>query len=299
MYNCEVWFMEEYLPIVRSKERAIRNGNTCDALSLADKSSFEKIHSRYCKTILGVKKTSCNISSKMELGRLPVESFMKIQVLLYFSRLNTEQVNPLVKEACKVNKKLHDIGMYTWYTHVFKIFEEFDLDINEFENLNNDFQKIKKNLKCKIKKVAEEKYQTQMMLKLSNLTTDSKLYLYKHLKTDFGIEKYLLNESSFKNRQIITKFRVSDHPLEIEVGRYRNILRENRLCTVCNDLEDEYHFFLNCNINTHLRKVMFQKLQLNSIINNRLDHIKKILNPELELLPFVCDFIKQSLALRK
>ena len=113
--------------------------------------------------------------------------------------------------------------MYTWYTHVFKIFEEFDLDINEFENLNNDFQKIKKNLKCKIKKVAEEKYQTQMMLKLSNLTTDSKLYLYKHLKTDFGIEKYLLNESSFKNRQIITKFRVSDHPLEIEVGRYRNI----------------------------------------------------------------------------
>ena len=36
---------------------------------------------------------------------------------------------------------------------------------------------------------------------------------------------------------------------------------------------------------------MFQKLQLNSIINNRLDHIKKILNPELDLLHFVCDFI--------
>lgn len=55
LYNCEIWFMEEYLPIIRAKDRANRNGNICDDLTLADISSFEKMHSRYCKSILGLK----------------------------------------------------------------------------------------------------------------------------------------------------------------------------------------------------------------------------------------------------
>ena len=293
--------MEEYLPIVRAKERAIKNGNVCDTISLADRSSFEKIHNRYCKSILGLKKTSCNISAKIELGRLPIESFIKIQVILYFSRLNTDKINPLMKEAFKVNKKLNDEGMYTWYTHALKIFEEFELETQEYENFDKPFQKIKMKLKFKIKKVAEDIYKNQLMTKISNLTSGSKLYLYKQIKTDFGLEKYLLKESSFKNRQILTKFRVSDHPLEVEIGRYKNILRENRLCTVCKEIEDEYHFLLYCNINKHLRQTMVQNLQLDLNINNdnKLENIGKILNPKLELLPNVCDFIKPSLALRK
>ena len=63
------------------------------------------------------------------------------------------------------------------------------------------------------------------MFKISNLTSGSKLYLYKQIKTDFGLEKYLLKESSPKDRQILTKFRVSDHPLEIEVGRYKKYFK--------------------------------------------------------------------------
>ena len=36
--------------------RADKNNKTCDTLSLEDKTSYEKIHTRYCKTILGLKK---------------------------------------------------------------------------------------------------------------------------------------------------------------------------------------------------------------------------------------------------
>jgi hypothetical protein len=35
-------------------------------------------------------------------------------------------------------------------------------------------------------------------------------------------------------RQLFTKFRVSDHSLEIESGRYKNITREERICKNCN-----------------------------------------------------------------
>ena len=46
---------------------------------------------------------------------------------------------------------------------------------------------------------------------------------------------------------------------------------------------------------------MIQNLQLNmnNSNDNKLEIISKIFTPELELLPNVCDFIKQSLALRK
>jgi hypothetical protein len=47
-------------------------------------------------------------------------------------------------------------------------------------------------------------------------------------------------------RQLFTKFRVSDHSLEIETGRYKHITREERICKNCNlnEIGDEYHFFL-------------------------------------------------------
>ena len=35
------------------------------------------INHKFCKAVLGIKKTSCNISAKSELGRLPLDSFIK------------------------------------------------------------------------------------------------------------------------------------------------------------------------------------------------------------------------------
>ena len=81
----------------------------------------------------------------------------------------------------------------------------------------------KKNyLKKKSKEVFSENYTTKVQEKLSKLPDSSKLYLYSQLKSDIKLENYLLIENSFKKRQLLTKFRVSDHSLEIEIGRYKN-----------------------------------------------------------------------------
>ena len=53
------------------------------------------------------KKTACNISTLSELGRLPIASFIKTQVMMYFVRINTNNINPLIKESLNVNKSLH------------------------------------------------------------------------------------------------------------------------------------------------------------------------------------------------
>ena len=64
-----------------------------------------------------------------------------------------------------------------------------------------------------------------------------------------------------KLRQLIAKFRTSDHCLQIETGRYINIPRQQRLCTTCNILEDEYHFFLNCHLNQQPRNLLINTIE--------------------------------------
>ena len=47
------------------------------------------------------------------------------------------------------------------------------------------------------------------------------------------------------NRKTLTKLRLSSHKLLIERGRWLNILHKDKLCTLCNKLEDEFHVFEN------------------------------------------------------
>ena len=46
---------------------------------------------------------------------------------------------------------------------------------------------------------------------------------YNKIKHDIVLEEYLIREKNFKNRQLIAKFRTSNHCLQIETGRYINI----------------------------------------------------------------------------
>ena len=53
---------------------------------------------------------------------------------------------------------------------------------------------------------------------------------------------------NFENRKATTKIRCSDHCLEIEKGRHKNIPRVERICKVCDksEIETEEHFLQKC-----------------------------------------------------
>ena len=71
-------------------------------------------------------------------------------------------------------------------------------------------------------------------------------------------------------RQIIAKIRCSDHILEIEKGRHRNIPREERTCKTCTEgvIEDEEHFLLRCETYQPLRnKHNMEAENLNDFLN--------------------------------
>ena len=58
---------------------------------------------------------------------------------------------------------------------------------------------------------------------------------------------------------MISKFRLSDHRLEIESGRYHRPRKklEDRKCQTCDVLEDEKHCLLSCRINEKAKVTAF------------------------------------------
>jgi hypothetical protein len=131
---------------------------------------------------------------------------------------------------------------------------------------------------------------------ISSLDDSSKLFLYSKLKTDIKLEDYLKLTKNFNNRHLLTKFRTSDHPLEIELGtyRYKKIPRHQRLCKTCQVLDDEIPFFLQCQINNNLRNVLINNIKKYHANFNQLDffsQLKIISIPDQEFLPSVVDYI--------
>ena len=48
---------------------------------------LDKVHNKFCKYIVGLKKWASNIASRSELGSLPIDCFIKTQSLLYEDRI--------------------------------------------------------------------------------------------------------------------------------------------------------------------------------------------------------------------
>ena len=64
---------------------------------------------------------------------------------------------------------------------------------------------------------------------VSEIESNSKCILYKSFKTTFKLEKYLQELNEYHLRFII-RFRLCNHKLAIERGRYNNVERFRRYC---------------------------------------------------------------------
>lgn len=91
----------------------------------------------------------------------------------------------------------------------------------------------------------------------------NKLRTYRLFKNVYECEPYLQCISDFKTRQIICKFRISNHRLAIETGRFKNTQLEDRKCYECNKLEDELHFLTECKRFNDLRNTLYECISEN------------------------------------
>ena len=92
---------------------------------------------------------------------------------------------------------------------------------------------------------------------------NSKLRTYSKIKTIIRKEQYLQKIQVVKHRNALSKLRLSNHKLNIEVGRHKRIAKENRFCPFCVDnIEDEVHFLIECELYKNSRENLWEELHL-------------------------------------
>ena len=105
--------------------------------------------------------------------------------------------------------------------------------------------------------------------------------------------------SDRRSRSALCKLRISAHSLMIEKGRHLSLDSKDRLCQHCNlnEVEDEFHFIMNCTLYNDLRMKLFADIGESFDINNMLDNDIFILimsvNEHDSILP-VANFIKSA-----
>ena len=92
------------------------------------------------------------------------------------------------------------------------------------------------------------------------LNESSRASFYRHICV-FQFQPYLEKVVHKKFRNAISKLRLSSHRLHIESGRWNRphpTPRENRLCSTCNTLEDEFHFIFECTLYNDERQFLIK-----------------------------------------
>ena len=89
----------------------------------------------------------------------------------------------------------------------------------------------------------------------SSLESSSRATFYSSVAI-FQLQPYLEKINVVKFQKAVSRLRVASHRLEIEAGRWARPNRipiNDRICRVCNMLEDEYHFVIECRLYEELR----------------------------------------------
>jgi hypothetical protein len=101
----------------------------------------------------------------------------------------------------------------------------------------------------------------------------------------FRYETYISDIRNISHRNILTRFRTSNHKLHIETGRYTRPITpvENRICSNCNSksVEDELHFLMYCpRFENHRKELFSNVLNYNAAILSAEDKFVWILSIE-------------------
>lgn len=254
-----------------------------------DKMPFEKIQNKFCKYILNVNRKSSNLAAKCELGRKPVIDFITYLAFKYFNRFKMMSSDRFLHEVFEVDKALFDEGHRSWFAFIDSSLKKFKLDKDDI------------NIKTLLASF-NDCYEENINKKLEDLSLkehDNKLFFFSNIYQHFQIQDYLSFNLPNSLTNNLTKLRISAHQLLVEKGRYfrPKIERKNRLCTNCNELEDEEHFLLYCEKFKDLRSNLFTKMniQINDLCPRNIystSVLNKLLNPTCkDDTIYICKFI--------
>ena len=184
-----------------------------------DKTSIEQNHTSLLKQVLGLNRSTKNDMVRAEFGRLPLLFNGHLAVWSYIKYLKNKDGQVLVKKAFQLD--------------IQKDFSNFATADLAYSNLIKDKIKTREDpnmiSKRRVKIIFKENYTSNWLINLRNSSMAS---AYATHKTKYEFESYLDHVTIKKHRNALAKLRLSDHDLQIQVGRHSRpkTLRHDRKC---------------------------------------------------------------------
>ena len=234
LYGAEVWGLETFIDL-------------------------ERVQYYACKRFMCVKQKSCNMVALGDCYRFPVFIKTSKRSIKYWFKILKMPNERYVKKCylMMLNDDIH--GHKNWVSMLRHVLQSNGFgNVWESQCVGNETYFIN----TFINRLKDQYLQDWT----GAINSNSKLSTYYNkFKQFFLYEKYLDVLNIRKFRYIYAIFRCSSHDLAIERGRYMNIERCQRLCTLCNlnVVEDEYHFLLCCETYKDLRKLYLPSKYLN------------------------------------
>ena len=236
LYNSEIW-----------------GGYVKSDFKAWDGSQIERTHLQFCKRYLEVSNKASNVAGRAELGRFPLLITINQRILNYLLCFQNKQPDSFVRQSFLISSELHTAGKNSFYSNLMKISEYFNF--GNFSPELVDTAKVTMFLQ-----LMKQKYISYWQHTLQH---SQKLEFYRSFKNEYASSSYLELTRRVSDRRTLTKLRISNHKLMIELGRYNDTPRDNRLCPVCdcNQTEDEIHFLFYCSRYATTRDNSYKKIQ--------------------------------------
>ena len=262
-------------------------------ISTKGNSPIDASQLKFYKLVLGVSKRTSNMGVLRELERFPISIEAQTHYLNNFIRIiGKSQCNNLISKSYRFS-----------LSSSLRLADQFEKNICKlgFSSLIKNVNRV--NAKGKSIQYFKEYTQKSFLAKCQYYfnATNSKLCLFSKLKCDQR-EAHYLSGRNVSERSLFAKFRLSDHNLNIERGRYAKIPPEERNCPFCaHSVENEQHFLIQCNKYNDIRNEMFGKLSKvkPSFLNlNDTQKVTFLLDPCADTIGITFDFLHNANEIR-
>ena len=222
---------------------------------------IERVHLKFLKYILRLKKSTPSHMIYGELGIFPITIDIRHRALTYWIKLIENSSNDTLGTQ-KLSTYLYSI--------IYNMQQKNKLKSQWLKNIkdllcNLGFSWIWQNqivnnarwLTAALKRKLQDRYIQEWMAKILDETTDGDAN-YRLIKTHFAYSKYLTILPERLSLKLLA-FRTRNHRLPVEVDRWARKSFAERKCKHCNEVGDEFHYLLKCDLFTDDRKSLIKQ----------------------------------------
>ena len=209
----------------------------CETWGFENLQVVERLHLKFCKLLLNLKKSTCSAMVYGETGRYPVSLIVYEHMLGFWYRLSNSKVEKLSVQIYRF--MFLSQSENPWFVEIRKLLCN--------HGLNNVWMSQGKNvdfcwLKPKFKQILQDTFQQHW---LSEITHSFKWDNYRIFKHSFGAEDYLQTLPDALRIPLV-RFRCRNAKVPVEYFYIYNL--QDKKCKLCNlnAQGDEFHYVLVC-----------------------------------------------------